>query len=352
MPLWSFEIADTAAGAGEAFTAPTGTQLTRRRSAASQLQCAVPPTDDAITRLSVAEVAVKAYRNQTLRFFGQVSDPLTISSAGATVVASDPFYFLSYRRLQLELDYGATDLSDIGWNLIAHEDARKPVHLRRGATAASVLADVVYPDGSVVADLISALNTRDQGIWFWIDPVDAVPGILGEWRTSWPDAGSFQPGARFEFGAGTLNNLDDYSIQFGLPRNGARATGASIGSIPAAPARRDDAASQARFGLLEDDFSYTDLDDTVSLDQHALDQIQPLPPATITLTPKPYDPAASNDSRVPTLFDDFDAGDLVPILIRDEKFTFAGRGRVGEATILINDDGDTETLQQLVATII
>jgi hypothetical protein len=351
MPVWSFEISDTATGATKAFVAAQGTRLTRRRAGASQIGYTVPPTDPAIAEIAVCERAVKASRKNVVRFYGQISDPLVIGSAGASVTASDPLYFLGDRRLQAELVYGATDLSDIGWNLIANENARSPTRIRRGATAPSVKADVVYPDGSVVSDLIGRLNARDQGIWFWIDPVDGVPGILGEYRTAWPDAGTFRPSAKFEFGAGTIGNLDDYSLQVGKPRNGARVTGASMGAnIPIA--RRDDLVSRARYGLLEDDFSFTDVDDTTSLDQHALDKLQSSPPITITLTPKPYDPAASNDIWVPTLFDDFDAGDVVPILIRDEQFNFAGRGRIGEVTIAISDDGDSEQLEHLVVEVI
>jgi hypothetical protein len=348
MPAWSFEISDPASGATEAFTPPSSTQLTRRRCQPSQLAGMVVPTDPAIATLSVAEVAVKAYRDGVLRLYGQVSDPLTFSSAGATFTASDPLYFLAQRRLQVELDYGATDLSDIGWNLIAHEQARRTVWLRRGATDASVAVDVIYTDGSVVADLLTSLNQRDQGIWYWIDPVDGVAGILGEYRTSWPDAGVLQPGAVFEFGDGTVENLVDYSIQFGLPLNGVRATGASIGSSNVPVVRRDDATSQGLFGLIEDDFSFIDLDDTVSLDQHALDKLHPNPPVTITLTPKPYDPDAANESRVPALFDDFDAGDVVPVLIRDEQFRLYGQIRIGEATVAIADDATSEQLESLV----
>jgi hypothetical protein len=352
MHLWSFEISNTQTGLTVAYASPQQVKVTRRRCAASQVTCAIVPTDPAIVDLVVCEYALKAYRKNTLRFHGQISDPLVIASAGATVTASDPFYFLGNRRLQAELDYGNTDLSDIAWNLISHEDGRKPIHIRRGATVPSVKMDFIGVDGSVPADLIVGLNQRDQGIWFWIDPVDGVAGTLGELRTSWPEAGSLKPKARFEFGDGTLDNLVDYQLSYGLPLNGVRATGASIGTTANIPARRDDAASQAIYGLLEDDFSFTDLDDTTSLDKHALDKMRSTPPITITLTPKPYDPDAAGDIFVPALFDDFDAGDIVPVYIRDQQFTFEGNVRIGEVTVDVADDGESEQLEQLVVTVV
>jgi hypothetical protein len=193
---------------------------------------------------------------------------------------------------------------------------------------------VRYQPGKREDEILKELSSMYDGFYFKVNPVFGIPNKFGRLDLMWPDAGITRPEVRFEFGTGTLDNLTGYERQEMLPHNrhvssssseaGGRITGVF-----------QDAESQAKYGLLEDETTYSEVSEVPLLEAFARADVRPTPPTTYTITPSP---------DAPLLFRDFDVGDFVRLTIRDKEqgvvaLETSEWARVTEASLTINANG-------------
>jgi hypothetical protein len=370
----------------------------RRISNYSEIDMQVVPGASGSNQIFLGSRIIKAWRNNTPRFVGRIAAPLTRKSDNIEIKAYDAAHNMTGRRIPLDVSaappyhYIATDASQIIWNRFFLQNQRSPIHVRQGTLQVCDPMTVNFNPDMVEMDAIQQIAHADGGPWWRIDPVDSTNGIWGSLNTwavasyqgtgptqvskgVWNDpiGGSYyvaatgttihyfgkNPGtttavdtpppppvappvaggigtgadrkaAKFEFGQNTLDNLLDYQVEYTMPTNQATARGA--GSADAAvSATAADAASQAAYDLWEDTVqSEGTTQDLVT--RTAVKDLVPQPPQTWTLTPNP-------DANVPSLWDDFDAGDIVYWTVVDYDLAESHAGIVLEAQLKVDQSG-------------
>lgn len=306
-------------------------ELTQRINDGCEALIALPTLASSATEILIAERAIKLYDDDgNLRLHGQIWEPLEINQDNLSVVVRDPHAALSWRRVRDAVDYVATDAGDIVEARLDAQNARAATHLQVGSVAPSVVRDRSYPVGKLERELLDQLAEASQGFFYRVDPVDDVPGILSELTLLYPDPGVSRAGARFEYGEGTLSNLEGFRVVYKLPRNRIDATsGETDGTRLSAVIKSD--TSIAQYGLFEDEIAFSDVLALPELEQYAAGLMIPAPPKTIEITPGP---------EAPLLFTDFVAGDFVRIYIKHGPLDLIAWARVTEAKIVIDKNGD------------
>jgi hypothetical protein len=304
----------------------------------------VDPLSQAARQLLVAERALKVYDVATmdLRFHGKVWEPLSRKPDGVTVTARDPFAELAWRRVRdpATAAYAAVDFGDVLIDRVAKQNALRATCLR-ALTANRQLSTATtrgWGAGKREDEIFDEVVSADGSPFFRVAPVDGVPGVMGDLKILYPNAGATREGVRFEYGEGTLDNAVDYEIVYRLPLNRFTASTAEAnGGRLARPF--EDAASVARYGLFEDETTYSESTATALLDAQARAEVRADPAYSIVLQP---------GLDAPLLFRDFDVGDFVRVRIlygADDVFTWA---RVTEATLLVDKDGAQRTASIVV----
>lgn len=352
---WQFAVVDHVTLTVKKILTPTGISITRRLgNAFSEITLDERTDTDASLELKVGSRSIAAYRNAALRFYGQIADPLTLSARKWNVHAVDPRYFLAYRMLQGEYDF-VGDASQAAWALVDAQNTRKSLYLRQGQLQPAVTVAVAFADQRPVADCHGDLAGLNDGIWIRVDPVDGVPGIIGDFHSFYTGPSTTRvpspkaparASARFEHGDGTLGNIteDGWTVTYGLPMNRVVASGPNTGAADI-PAIAIDNTSILNHGILvEQAISLADSIDATTLQQQADNQLSPDGPVTYSITPIPGD----DTNRVPRPWDDFDVGDIVPLRIKDGNVDLNANVRVMEFTVQPADDAKTEQLTNLV----
>lgn len=300
-------------------------------------------TDDVKAReLLIGSRAVKLYRNGVLRFYGIIGEPFVDGADAVRCVAYDPFFFLGPAFVGdaslLPRVYAAVDAGAIAWDLIA--SLPYETHLRQGVIAASRLRDRTYEPGKSVAEAITQLAEVDDGFYFRIDPVDHAGAEFATFNVLYPDAGTDAPGARFEFGDGTLDNIDSDGLELERfqPVNSVVVVGAGTGEVvPVASA--SDADSQGEYGTWPRWVQLSDVVGSGALAEHAREELRAQPPVAIRF---------NTLETAPTLFDDFDVGDTVYVRIDNGRTLVTGPVRVNQATLEVDDTTGAERLTGVV----
>lgn len=347
MSAWQAVVTDPASRE-RAFLAFEGLKVTRRLNRHSSGSFAVEAEVEGVHELQVASRVVKVYEDGALRLHGRIRDPLRRSSGTVQVELADPFSIpLGYRFRASRFVRTNTDASTIASDLLAAENARAPTGLRMGAVAASVRRDRTYEKGKNVAEAIEQLAGVDGGFFFVVNPVDGVAGVYAELVVRWPTSGSDRSGVKFEYGDGTLGNLDDYVLVEQLPRTQVTATGATEGEQQLSQTHTWQ-AGVSEFGLLEGIVSFPDVSEAATLLQHAIEETDTKVPTTYSLTPAESG-EGTNESHVPRLFVDFDVGDVVRATIRHGSVDVTEVPvRVTEATVEVANEHAGSRLTGLV----
>lgn len=351
--MWSAEITDLNSVARSVFT-PYSLQLIRRLNSYASVTFQVPALDENADQLLIAERAVKLYRNGVLRFYGKIAQPLQDDQEWIQVTAHDPFYFLSKRRLQSDTTFTNIDAGQIAWSLINTQNGRSSTRLQQGTIQASVKRDRTYAEGSVISELITQLAEVDDGFFFTVSPVDGMPGVFGQIEITYPLPGNDAQAAVFGFGDGTVGNLSGYSRVQNLPINRIRAIGVTVGET-VLDSYKQDSTSVSRFDIIEDERSFSSVSEQATLDQHALSELDPSPPTTYTMTIIQQssegigggDPPDLGGILVPALFDDFDVGDTVSLIIKHGRIDVLTTPLVSTAKISVSDEGAAEQLESV-----
>lgn len=326
-------------------------KITRQLNGGMTASTTVDAYSETAPEVTIGNRALRIYDTEldVVRFCGKLREPFSRKPETISVAAGSPWTFLDRRQRATRYDtaelYGAARAAQlIVSDLITAENTRSPTRLRIGALQAAVARTRTYEVGKSIQEAIAQLAEVDDPIYFVENAVDDTAGIFAELLVRYPASGVDRPGAKFEYGDGTIGNLDDYTITEALPTNGVTAIGAGDGEAGQLTSRKTDAASIATYDLLEMQASYTDVSVQATLDQHALEALAPAPVRTYSVSP-----IASGDGEgeiyVPRLWRDFDVGDIVRLTIHNGANQADDvQARVTEATIAIADDTEAEQL--------
>lgn len=286
------------------------------------------PRSEALSEVGFNRV-LKAYDGSSLRFHGQLWEPLDYSDDAVTVNARDPYAVFSRRRVRASKTYTAEDAGAIVSDRVTIQNGFKATGLRMGTVQASVNRDRTYDPGKLESELIEQLSDVERGFNFLVTPLDGVAGIYGELQIRYPDAGTTREAVRFEYGTDTLDNLSGYEIAYLLPTN--RVVVASQLSAGGRISQASEAADSVNeYGLLEEEYVYSDILVEATLLQHAEAEVRATPPMTVSLSP---------NLSAPLLFTDFDVGDFVRLRIEHGALDLYEWVRVLEATLTVDKNG-------------
>jgi hypothetical protein len=329
-------------GANRAFLDASGIRLTRKVNGACTLEFTAYTDDPNARELLIGKRAVKLYRDGVLRFMGLIGEPFTDSATELAVAVYDPFKFLEAAHVGdatlVPAVYDQTDAGTVAWDLI--NALPYETHLEQGTLQASVKRDRTYDPGKGIAEAITQLAEVDNGFAFRIDAVDNGGATFASFNALYPLAGVDRPDVRYEYGDGTLANIDESSLKIDrlLPVNDVVVTGAGVGeAVPAESA--SSASSKAEYGTFPAWDSASDVSDTTTLLEHATGLVVPDPPVVVQF---------DDVEGAPMLFDDFDVGDTVGVYIDNGRTRLSGAFRVNQATLVVDDDSGAERLTGLV----
>lgn len=279
------------------------------------------------------------YRNGTIVFAGHwwpMSGGNAVDSDSfVNLVFKDAFAIYDYRLTALPDEvYSAEDQGIIARTLIETADSYYgPTYLNtsNGTIEATRPRDRTYnskPVSEAVIELTEVIGGID---WYgtYTNPVTHV----GRTMTFNVAAryGTDRPGARFEFGEGTLENCRSYTFTTGLPVNVVRAIGA--GGVPR-EVQDDD--SWDRFGPYVVALAASDVSETATLDDLARDAIRTDP---VMVTGLVGDPA-----RCPTPWDDFWIGDTLRCNVDDGAVQYQGEPRVQTIDVGLDEEDNIADL--------
>lgn len=198
----------------------------------------------------------------------------------------------------------------LGWDAVA------------GATGYNVYRSTITGHENVSPALVASVGA---GVLTYNDTGTATTtGAAGGSSPLWnaeaflnivPAMGQTDPAARFEYGAGTVNNVQSMGRTTTPPLNTLFVTGGN-----GLTSTFGDTTSQAKYGKWWGHYDFPDIVDQATLDAKARALCRPNPVKTLTLVPE-----LGLDS-CPKPFDDWNLGDTVPF--------FASRGALSENTQL------------------
>lgn len=348
---WTWALADLT-GATTAFVVPRKASITRRLNGASST---VLTLDGGQAERAVLGRLVKGWREPAaggalvLRASGQIQglggNVRTDDLEAVEVTAHDAFEALSARELQAAVEYLADTPRAIADAIIDAQDARRTVGLYLDPSGDSgPPRDRTYERGKNAGEAVAQLAEVDDGFYFRVDPYEGTRdgyALFSELVILYPESGSDRPGARFEYGVGTLGNLGSAEVNALPPVNYVTAFGAGeTGSQLIETAT--DAASVAAYGLRDASLNLTDVSIAETLAQHALDALRPDPQVTYRVT------ATDNPESLPRPWDDFDVGDIVRVRVTGDSPAVAvdASARVTGFTVEIDENG-SERLTEL-----
>lgn len=358
---WQFSAFDPNTGETIDFLdAPADGQYTRRLDDYCDFQATITEPNDFFA-VQPFTSGIQCIRNGVIRFRGRVVDPFERMPRQRKMIAKDPFHNFYWRRVRNHLKIHDQP-DEIAWQLIHLQNTYKDTGLRSGRDRA--WGDAVtrkFQAGDLVADEIKTLAlTQGSRYHFKINALYDPDDIRAMAEIETFSHLHTKDGARFEFGGGTLENVDDYHVEYGQvinratvigQRRGARdAIGKAtsdgncmVGVSKSTPAKNPPITaayvageSEHDYGLWEEEFGAVNVAGSKSHLEHvAKTHLQPKPPRTVTVTP-------NNDG--PRLFDDFDVGDRVFVRIHDYDFTLSATYTVWEVVLDIDPDSGQETI--------
>lgn len=334
---WQFVIANRAMENVAFLTPhPDVVRYTRRDSDYCEIVLSITNREDlnALEGAAYSRV-LRAWRNGVNRFNGEFVE-LRETADSWELVAKDPFFNLNWRDVRAPVTFTNVDKGQMAWELIDLQNGYQDTHLRQGDLGISADLTRSFSPGERVAERIKYLTNLPDPFSFTINAYEGVDNATGDWAhfaVRYP-TGVLMPEARFEFGAGTLENCDDY-LREALPLvNRANVVGKDSNLV----ASGESITSPDLHGLWEGDRGQVMTDDTA--------QLQEIADASITNAPV-YSIVMSAGPHAPQLFTDFDVGNTVPVLIRRLGRTITGEKRVKEAVVLLDADSGAEELESI-----
>jgi hypothetical protein len=372
---WALEVVDRF-GVAKGILAPVGFSVTSRLNGVSELRMSVEPSSDGAKALEQYSRVIRAWRRppgafpsnpgRIIRFAGHVHDLGDAGDADGSetceVVARDPFAAMIVRYQPWESSWGTPSVpaplngavvqqvADL--NISAEDPGGIDASYPHGLSVVTVGAgwanvNLSWSKHTPAEAMFRALQEGEagtQGFYWTVKPNDPIinaaaaaagtiaylwiavaPGSLSGVATSRP---------RLEYGPGTLNSVASYQARRLPPINSVIALGANGISW-----KNDSESSGATYGLWPTLVSYLDVDTTAKLDVLARGVWHVFPGDLISVElPAATDPAAA--AAAPMLWDDFEVGDSLPVLIRGARRTISGNALVREATVAVDAEGN------------
>lgn len=229
--------------------------------------------------------------------------------------------------------YFAEDAGAIAQQLIERSDflyGPSPL-TSSGTIEETTIRDREYSSVPVGEAIIQLTEVRGGFDWY---PTYTDPAATGGRTMTFNIAaryGTDRPGARFEFGAGTLDNCSAYKFATSLPTNIVRALGAT-GLVR----EQADEDSQGRFGPYMKALGANDVSETATLDALALDAIRSNPAMVTEITGDP--------AKCPRPWDDFWIGDTIRVGIDDGGVQEQSEPRVQTIDVSLDDSDNISEL--------
>lgn len=282
----------------------------------------------AASEVNALSRGVRIFQDGTCRFKGRICDPLQRKPRELNVTCSSPLGLYNRRQLQEEkASVTPVDAGEVVLESLADENLRSPTGMVIGTVQPSVSHPYDYQAGTDLLSIVTGLANGVDGFFFRETFPDDIPSVFSKLQILYPTAG-IDRACRFQYGDGTMANLDDYTVTEGLPVNGVSATGSSLTS------RAENAASIAAYGLFEVQASFSDVTMQTVLDQQAQGVLYPSGTKTYQVMP-------GAGSNTPAFYDDFDVGDTVLLTVHDGSTWFDDvRVRVNDATLSVSDGSE------------
>ena len=293
--------------------------------------------------------AARVYRNGAL--VGTFSD--TTRTTGQMVIGALDGGGLMSTTTGLHMDsvqheprriFTADEATDIVQSLVDTANAQGETALDTGTFPTTVDRDRTYDIGKNIGEAITQLAEVEDGFWFRVD-ANLSGAKLGDLEIEYSASGTDQDDVRFEYGAGTLDNLEAYSVEREPPVNDALAVGQGSVANGQLTARAASATSKATYGLWGKVVSYSDVSEETTLADHADDALYTTPATVYKVSPRE---GSNAEASPPRLYADFDVGDLCRLTIKDggvdvEEITV----RVLAVKLEVLDDGEVERIADL-----
>lgn len=301
-----------------------------------------------LTDLEVGATLLRGWRKGTLRFAGivtELDDSADIDSDEAlTITAHDPLFVLSRRFAEAEIDWGTSvNAATLVSNAITLANTQEESHLEMGLAPSVGNRDGLLEAGKQLDQYISDLAEAEGGFWYRTRPV-ASGATVGYLDVLYPDSGDdLNETVRFEYGSGTVGNLETMKVVSTLPTTRVVANIPGDSELAPLDAVVQDVGSVATFGMWAAYNSYSDIADinTVpDLEEYAAKDLNLEPVRTFD---------CSMALHAPKLWDDFDIGDIIGIFSRGRspRLSFSTETRVVSCTYTCNDES-VEQITQIV----
>lgn len=339
MAEWNIEIVDAGSLAPVAFVQDyEKLRITPRINGRAEVGLTIDALNDVAAQVKIAERLLRVYRNGVEQFTGRIWEPLRRTSKTIEILAGDPYAEHEQRRVRVDTTYTAQDAAAIVRDRVSVQNGYRNTGLRAVVAdhQTSVNRTRTYGPGKLEGEILTDLADAEQGFFYYVRAHSQFVGGVASWGDlviRYPDAGTTREEVRFEFGEDTIGNLVDYEVLERLPLNRFTVASSASGGGRISEVGTD-ADSIAKYGLFEDETTFSDVTATALLDQHSKGSLKPDPPVTITVTPGP---------DAPLLYQDFNVGDFVRAKILHGADDIYGWVRVPEATLEVNANG-IETL--------
>ena len=364
---WQFAVTDPNNGKVIDFLdTPADGVYTRRLDDYCQFEATITEPGD-FYAAQPFENAVLALRNGKPVFRGRIVEPFERTPRSRKIIAKDPFHNFYWRRVRERIKI-TDDPDEIAWQLIHLQNTYRDTGLRSGRDRAwGDAVTRIYHAGDTVSDAVKALAlTHGDRFHFRINARldDADHKALAAIETF--KTGHYHSGARFEFGENTLENIEDYSVEYGQvlnratvigQRNSSRDTvgkshadGNCVAQVAKSTAKNPPSEtytagdSEYDYGLWEEEYGSVNQHTKEHLLALAKTKLQPKPPRTITVTPSNASGDNIQTNVGPMIFDDFDVGDHVHVRIHDYDFTLHAVATVWEIVVEIDPDSGQEKI--------
>lgn len=271
------------------------------------------------------------------------------SLEAVSISSVDGYGMLGKRNTLASYTYTATSPRGIVYDLVSVEDGRRTVGLDIPATGDSgPNRDRTYEPGKNVGEAVQQLAEVDDGFYFRIDPYQgsyAGYTVFSQFNILYPASGGTSI-ARFEYGDGTLGNIQSAEVTVLPPVNSINAFGAGeVGSQISTVV--DHPYSVALYGLQEEVLSRPEVTDGDTLAQYASDALKSEPQTIYKFKPMAFGPS------LPSPWDEFDVGDLIVFRLNGQSpyMQTTQTGRVISFTVEIGQDG-VEFLTDLIVEVV
>lgn len=349
MVEWGFIVVDLDFTARAEFAA-RGAQLKQSINGGHELTFRYPTLGTGAAEFLAGNRAVKAYRNGVLRFFGPITEPVSVDPDWVSVQCVSPAnHFLPRRFLSVNRLFENDDAGVIVRELIDNENdvARRFTYVDpMGTLETTVALTIGFEAGKSIGEIVRELATNNDAFWYAERPVEDDPtGFMTKLDITAAPGSDATAAAIFEYGANTRGNLEELRTETLLPRNriiaqGSRAGGEQLIQIV------EDTASQDEYGVLEHPVSFTDVKDAAHLHALATGELRPDP--IVSYNASPLSDADTADLFVPSPWSNFVAGDTVKLYADHGALQVDTDIEVASFTLEIADDSRSERLTGLV----